>query len=203
MGKYYAVHKGLTVENKIFTDWKKCEEETKGVKNAKYKSFSTEQQAQDWLNSLNGFEIDDEKDLLIAYTDGSFFQERPKIVGYGAVLIYNSQLVHKISDGVECNDSKYNNVAGEIYAAVNAIKYAIDNGYKEILIKPDYQGVISWADGSWKTKNDLTRMYKEIIDIYSKSIKIYFKKVDGHKGNLYNETADSLAKEGILNYKKR
>lgn len=201
MTKFYAVHKGLTVQNKIFTSWKECEDEVRGVKNAKYKSFTTEKQAKDWLEYLNGFKTQESKNILVAYTDGSFFKDNPKIIGYGAVLVINDEVIHKISDGIECNDSKYNNVAGEIYAAVNATKFAIENGYKEILIKPDYQGVISWADGSWQTKNSLTKMYKEIMDLYSKSIKIYFEKVDGHKGIKYNEIADQLAKEGILNYK--
>lgn len=201
MGKYYAVQKGNTVKNKIFTTWAECQKEVSGVKNAKYKSFPTEKQAKDWLDHLNGLEVNDENDILIAYTDGSYFQDRPTVVGYGSVLVYNNEIVHEISEGIDCKDSKYNNVAGEVYAAVYSVKYAIDNGYKEIVIKPDYQGVISWADGTWKTKNELTKMYKELMDIYSKSIKIYFKKIDGHTGVSYNEMADQLAKKGILNFK--
>ena len=48
MGKYYAVKKGR--KTGIFLTWAECELQVKGFKGALYKSFKTQEEANDYLN---------------------------------------------------------------------------------------------------------------------------------------------------------
>jgi ribonuclease HI len=48
--KYYAVKIGINPG--IYTSWEECKEEINGFSGAKYKSFKTEQEAQQYLNSI-------------------------------------------------------------------------------------------------------------------------------------------------------
>ena len=89
----------------------------------------------------------------------------------------------------------HRNVAGEVKASELAIKRAIADKKDQVIIYHDYQGIASWAQGDWKTNNDLTKSYKAFIDEAKKSIKIDFVKVKGHSNDKYNDKADLLAKE--------
>ena len=78
-----------------------------------------------------------------------------------------------------------------------AVEYAIKNGFKEITIAYDYQGVESWAIGTWKRNNRITAEYNEFMQSKMKEVKIRFKKIKGHSGHKYNDLADKLAKEAL------
>ena len=47
--KYYAVYKGKTGEPKIFTSWDECKKEVIGFKGAIYKSFTTKEEALNFI----------------------------------------------------------------------------------------------------------------------------------------------------------
>ena len=54
-----------------------------------------------------------------------------------------------------------------------------------------------WANGSWKTNNQLTKAYREFcIEMYKK-LDIQFVKVASHTNIKYNELVDKLAKKAI------
>lgn len=88
------------------------------------------------------------------------------------------------------------NVLGELKGAIKAMDLAVANGYKEITIFYDYEGIGKWATGAWKAKKDLTKHYKDIYNQRSKYVKINFKKVKGHSGDAMNDEADRLSKIG-------
>lgn len=188
--KYYAVRKGRNPG--IYTSWDSCLKEVKGFSGAVYKSFKTKEDALAFLNE-DEKKIEIDSDTVIAYVDGSFNLPE-KNYGAGVVLI---------KDGEEgyfkkaYSDSFYThrNVAGEVKASELAISIAIEKGYKKIIIYHDYQGIKSWADGDWKTNNDLTKSYKAFIDEKRKAIEIGFVKVKGHSNDKYNDLADRLAKD--------
>jgi hypothetical protein len=71
------------------------------------------------------------------------------------------------------------NVAGEILGAQRAITEAIALGLKEINVYYDYQGIESWADGSWKRNKKGTVQYYEFVQEAKKLIGINFYKVKG------------------------
>ena len=80
---------------------------------------------------------------------------------------------------------------------MKAIEYAIENGYKDIVLCYDYQGIESWALGTWKRNNRITQNYNEFMQEKFKLIKVRFKKIKGHSGNKFNDRADILAKKAL------
>ena len=63
---------------------------------------------------------------------------------------------------------------------MKAVEYAINNGYNEVYIVYDYQGIESWALGTWKRNNRITQNYNEFMQEKFKLIKVRFKKIKGH-----------------------
>ena len=188
--KYYAVKKGRNPG--IYTSWDSCLKEVKGYSGAIYKSFKS-------LEDANTFMDDSKKELeltensVIAYVDGSYNQ---KLKVYGSGVVYITE--GKEKELMRSYDDSYHthrNVAGEVKASELAIGEAIKDNKDQIVVYHDYQGIASWADGSWKTNNDLTKSYKRYIDESRKKIKINFVKVKGHSNDKYNDKADLLAKK--------
>ncbi|MDU2132368.1 MAG: RNase H family protein, partial [Finegoldia magna] len=93
--------------------------------------------------------------------------------------------------------STHRNVSGEVSGSVFAIKKAVELKMDKITIFYDYQGIESWANGDWKTNNNLTKSYKKFIDEIKPQIDINFVKVKGHSNDTYNDMADELAKQAL------
>ena len=72
------------------------------------------------------------------------------------------------------------------------------NGYKEIEICYDYEGIEKWVTGAWRSKTELTQKYATSMREWSKSIHIHFTKVAAHTNVYFNEMADELAKSALL-----
>ncbi|MDD7306214.1 MAG: ribonuclease H family protein [Peptoniphilaceae bacterium] len=190
--KYYAVRKGKNPG--IYTSWDLCKDQVHGYKGAIYKSFTSKKDAENFLESKEEKPQIDEK-TAIAYVDGSYKQ---KDHSYGSGVVYltekgGEEFYQRFDDSF----SIYRNVAGEVKASALAIKKAIKDGKNKIYIHHDYQGVSSWADGEWKTNNDLTKAYKAFVDRARKKITIHFIKVKGHSNDKYNDLADKLAKKAL------
>ena len=90
------------------------------------------------------------------------------------------------------------NVAAELEGVKEAIKWAIAYTKTRIKIYYDYEGIEKWADGSWRAKKDITRQYVTFIREKRVLITIEFCKVPAHSGIEYNELADKLAKNSLL-----
>ncbi|WP_195971292.1 viroplasmin family protein [Clostridium thermobutyricum] len=208
-GKFYSVYKGKSGEPKIFTSWDECKKEVIGFKGAIYKSFKTREEAEQFillnLNSSSGVKKDaflkEESFIadegLTAYVDGSFSLEK-KNYSYGMVCIENGEVVFTDNGvGTDKNAISLRNVSGEVNGAMKSVEYAIENNFNQITIVFDYQGIESWALGTWKRNNDITKNYNEFMQEKMKEIKINFKKVKGHSGDKFNDMADKLAKEAL------
>ena len=191
---FYAVKKGR--ETGIFESWAECQKQITGFSGAEFKKFKELKQAESYLTS--GISIDnlsDDLDGLHAYIDGSFSNDLQE-TGYGAVILLNGEIIHTIK-GSSKKYIEMRNVAGELFAAAVSIKWAVDNGYKSIVLHHDYSGIAHWAKGEWKCKQEGTINYKKFIDEISGKISILFIKVKGHSGDMYNDMADKLAKESL------
>ena len=188
--KYYAVKKGRNPG--IYTSWDSCLEEVKGYSGAIYKSFKTLAEAESFIDDRKK-ELEIDEDTAIAYVDGSY-NLKLKVYGAGVVYIADNQETELMKSYDDAYHT-HRNVAGEVKASEIAIEKAIADGKKQVIIYHDYQGIASWADGSWKTNNDLTKSYKKFIDQARKSIEINFVKVKGHSNDELNDRADLLAKE--------
>lgn len=190
--KYYAVKKGRKVG--VYTSWDDCKIQVSGFSDAKYKSFDSKEEADEYISESDEVFLETE---IEAYVDGSYNETLGRYA-YGCVIIKGGKVIYKMSgSSSNANYVEMRNVAGELEAAVQAIKWAIRNKIKSIRIYHDYQGIASWANGEWKTNKCGTQEYASFIDKCSSDIRIEFTKVRGHSGQKYNEMADQLAKEGL------
>ena len=194
--KFYVVKNG--VKKGIFNTWDECKAQVHGFKGAKYKSFTTREDAEKYLYGEPQY-IDTS---LMAYVDGSYNKET-KTSGYGLAFVVNEEIIYTDKKSFPGNPyNEHRNVFGEIKGAEEAISTAIRKGYKSICIAYDYAGIECWATNEWKANTQLTQEYKKNIEEYSKSIKIYFKKIKAHAlesegGDKFNDFVDKLAKESV------
>lgn len=133
---------------------------------------------------------------LTVYVDGSYNKDT-KAYGYGMVIITDTDTLSKNGCGVDIEGVW--NIAGEVTGAVKAIEYALENGYDELTICHDYEGIQKWADGEWKAKKKISSDYVKCVNNARQSgLIINFRWVKGHSGDPYNEQADRLAKQAII-----
>lgn len=158
----------------------------KVLEDAGYQLFPNEKSALDYIASLGSKKVS-------IYVDGSFNNTTQEI-GSGVVVVENDKIIQTISKKYNNEQwSAIRNVAGELFACIEGVNYAKNNGYNEVTVHYDYQGIEAWTNGEWKAKKEETQRYKAWFDQISKEIKINFVKVKAHSGNKYNELADKLA----------
>lgn len=216
--KYYAVKVGRSTG--IFKTWDQCKASVNGYPGALYKSFKTKTEAYNYMGwngeqmdifNMNTFDqndttpIENEKPVdndiplssstkAVAYVDGSF-NSVTKIFGYGVVLFHNGKEIKLYDRGNDPSLATMRNVAGEIYGAIAAMKYAINHNIKYLSIYYDYMGIAKWCTGEWNATKEGTIAYKKFYNKAKKHVNIAFCKVKGHSGDKYNDMADALAKK--------
>lgn len=206
--KVYAIQYGFDskadqkVENKIVHTWAECLSYVKGVKGAKYKSFESMTEAEEYLNAGNRMlkKSDDDypKDCLHAYVDGSYSVYDGRYA-YGVVCVKDN-VVEYIENGAEKDNSEKSirQIAGELKGAVRAVEYALSKGEKKIVIFHDYEGIAHHATGAWSRNEPSSVQYHEKMQKLMKSgIDVVFVKVDSHTGDLFNELVDEKCKEPL------
>lgn len=158
-GKFYAVKEGRSTG--VFASWAECKKQVDGYSGAKYKSFTSMQDATAYLN--DGIAGEDTSEALVAYVDGSY-NSVTKEFSYGVVILNEGK---EITFNEKMNDKELaamRNVAGEIKGAEAAMRYAIENGFDNIAIYHDYEGIARWCLGDWKTNKEGTKAYKAFYD---------------------------------------
>ena len=203
--KVYAVKKGH--QTGIFDNWAECQAATKGFSGPEFKSFTTREEAEAYLEDrdvwVEKVAEDNKNGFLVAFTDGSFDKDL-KRYSYGVQFIK--------PDGTEddiCgygSNQKYidsNNIIGEIFGVINALDWAISNEYEKIKIYHDYEGLSKWISGEWNANSEVAKMYKNLYNMKFKDfLEVVFEKVPGHSNVIYNEKADQLAREALVERKK-
>ncbi|MDN6194113.1 MAG: ribonuclease H1 domain-containing protein [Alkalibacterium gilvum] len=193
--KYYAVKTGH--KPGIYSTWAEASKQVSGFSGAQFKSFKSLNEAKAYTANQEKKEKNSDQNTLIAYVDGSF-DKRTKIYSYGAVLLKNNTVIKELSNSA--NDPKYAEsfqIAGECFGALNAIRWAIKNGYKELSIYYDYLGIEMWATGQWRANKIVSKDYVKYFRSYASKIDVSFIKVKAHTGVTYNERADELAKRAL------
>ena len=139
-----------------------------------------------------------EPNTLVAYVDGSYEHSLLKYA-FGCVFLLPNGTIY-VENGSGCNpdSAKLRNVTGEMLGSMFAVRWAIKNGFSELEIRYDYEGVEKWVTGAWKSKTELTRKYAETMRNWSAKIAISFTKVAAHTNVYFNEMADELAKSALL-----
>lgn len=213
MGKYYAVLDGHSKKPIILESWDACKREVTGAKGVKFKSFPSKDEALNFIRmhgqdlpgpieALSSSEPDEEveelnPDGVIIYVDGSYELSSERYA-YGMVVIEGGEEIHSECEAVKGEYSAMRNVAGEVLGAMKAMTYASDKGYKHLTLFFDYQGIESWALGTWKRNNPLTQGYHAFYQNMRRDLNVKFMKVKGHSGDRFNDRADEIAKSAFF-----
>lgn len=214
--KIYAVRKGK--KTGLFYTWDECKQAVHGYSGAEYKSFLTKEEAEEFLNigrkkteeksrNTSTQPVSDAlsetiytkstKDQLIVYVDGSFDVQLQKYSFGCVILLEDGTILSRYGNGDEPELLSIRNVAGEMYGAMYAVQWALENGYSSIVLHYDYEGIEKWATGVWSAKNPHTQKYAAFMKQKQEQIEVIFQKVKAHSGDYYNEQVDQLAKKAL------
>lgn len=159
--KVYAVKKGKTTG--IFESWAECQAATAGYSGAEFKSFVTKEEAEAYLQDKDiwaeRIAQDNADGFAVAFTDGSY-DDQYKRYAYGVLLIAPDGTRAEVcgyGDNPKFIESK--NIIGEIFGVINALDWAVSNGYERIRIYHDYEGLPKWISGEWEAKTNSSKMF--------------------------------------------
>ena len=135
MAKFYAVK---CDQNKIFTAWDECKAYLSEMKNYKYKSFSTLEEAQAYLDDRDYYAEILSQDLsegyAVAFSDGSY-EESVNKYSFGVVAVSPDGKERQFSGrGENPAFLSSRNIAGEVDGVLTAVRWAFLNGYTKLKI---------------------------------------------------------------------
>jgi ribonuclease HI len=216
MKKIYAVKIGRTPG--IYFSWEECKEQTDKFHGAIYRSFPDVASAENYLNDdedtktlkeqtddineqIEKMIANSDDSIVNAFVDGSVSSDK-SVYSYGVLLFYTIEdTVKRVTLYKSMKDEeglKHFQFAGEIKAAIAALKWAIDKEYKHINIFYDYAGIEHFATGYYKKANNvISKEYVDFIKSIEGLIKINFHKIESHSGIKYNDEVDALAKRAL------
>lgn len=211
--KYYAVRKGRQAG--IYSDWDSCKSQVEGFAGAQYKSFSTREDAAQYLAGQNSAAADAGKKTpressppepipaghVVIYADGAC-SGNPGRGGYGTVVLYGDQR-RELSAGFRRTTNNRMEILGCI-AGLDAIEERSD-----IMIFSDSKYVVdavtkgwaeTWRSRGWNRKVDGELIPASNADLWARMLdlcewhRVKFRWVRGHDGNVENERCDELAR---------
>ena len=136
----------------------------------------------------------DTPDTAVAFCDGSY-NDATKQFSYGLVIFWNHQ-EYEFSKAFDVIDES-RNVAGEIYGAMQAMQFCVDNHIQSLDLYYDYTGIAFWAIKFWKAHKKIPKQYVQFCDSIEDQLDVNFIKVKAHSGVELNERVDKLAKAAI------
>ena len=219
---YYAVLVGRIPG--IYSTWDQCKEQTDGFPGQKYQSFSTSEEAEQYIRGTIGDNsvIDQgvvavstqdmnaqvesrianlAEDEVIAFVDGSYDVTEEKSA-FGAIILShsgNKDILYKaFTKQLGEEFISLRNVAAELEGVKEAINWAITYNKRKIAIYYDYEGIEKWATGQWKANKTITKDYARFTQEKRTLLEIEFIKVPAHSGIKFNEEVDAVAKNALL-----
>jgi ribonuclease HI len=129
------------------------------------------------------------------YVDGSFIDGN---AGYGWVAYFDGQVRHE-ENGPVSDPGMTRQVAGELEATMEALKWCVTESIGMVHLHYDYEGIEHWATGAWQAKNPITQVYTNFMS--ECPVDITWVNEEAHSGIEGNERADQLAKEGAIENK--
>ena len=203
--KYYAVKTGKTPG--IYDSWQACRECVDGFPKAEYKGFATLAEAREYLglsDASKETELPEYETIpgrLLTYVDGSYHDGMKKYAFGCVFLLPGHEIRIAYGNGDNPQSLQHRNVTGEMLGAMYAVRTAMKNGYGEIELCYDYEGIEKWVTGAWRSKTELTQKYARTMREWGEHIRICFTKVEAHSKVAYNELADAIAKRGLTDGK--
>lgn len=135
--KYYAVKSGRNGPI-IYTNWDDCSKDIKGFSGAKFKSFSSNEEAEEWMNA--------QEDLLLSWPEGHHIcSDASNSIKHD---FWEFQLTWTDTKEVIYASPKYKggtNNTGEFMGLYTAIRYCIENEL-DCNIYTDSVTAISWVE---------------------------------------------------------
>ncbi|WP_159721440.1 ribonuclease H1 domain-containing protein [Enterococcus sp. CSURQ0835] len=196
MAKFYAVRKGKRPG--IYHTWPEAQKQVAGFSGAEYKSFPTKQAAEAFMTGGTATSVAKiPAGFIEIYVDGSFNADKKKY-GSGWVAVKDQQALEK--HAFAGSDPRFVNsyqIAGEVFACLDAIIWAKENGYPGVVISYDYEGIAKWAQKDWQANSAIAKDYVEKYQHIAQGIQVVFNKVKAHTGVDFNEMADQLAKGSV------
>lgn len=189
--KFYAIKS--PEGGQIVNTWEECEKLVQGIKGVKFKSFSSREEAQAFIDGI----VAEEPKGLRIYVDGSFSPDFDK-AGWAFVAVENDVELTRGS-GYTAFPAESRNIDGEVMASYQAMRW-LDLNDKFGTICHDYEGIARWARGEWQAKSHIAQQYVAAAKPYLFRVK--FEKVAAHTGVKWNELVDKLAKEAIKKAKE-
>ncbi len=187
--KFYAVKSGRSPG--IYESWSECQEQIKGFAGALFKSFSSLQEAQDWMKPEK-LSVSFADASVKVYVDGSFVKAGQP-AGWGWVAVENETVIGE-GCGKTPGPALSRNIDGELHAAIEGARFLKERKTRGVICH-DYAGIAHWAKGEWKAKSEIAQWYQKEIEPYLEWI--CFEKVAAHSGHRWNDRADELAKAGL------
>ncbi len=196
---YYAVRRGR--QSGIYPSWDACKAQVAGYSGAEFKGFATLEEANQYLQGGDSAAAEDavlqDPDVVTAYVDGSYRKEQNRF-SYAAILFFRGEELHRTGSDTDPELAEMHNVAGEIRAAEEAMRFALEHGAHTLHLYHDYAGIACWCTGAWKAGKPGTLRYRQFYQrAMQNGLTVHFHKVEGHSGNRYNELADRLAREAL------
>ena len=179
--------------------WDSCRASTNKVPGVVFKGFDDYSEASAWAAAQRrSRSTAANSDLTrgdVLYVDGSFRSDGGGYAGWAFTHYYNGDKVFSKSGRTD-TEALARNIDGEIYAAVNALKYARSSGLSKVVVVHDYLGISQWALGAWKNNKALPYV-RDLRDTYMSIVgsggTVTFVHVRGHTGVGGNEEVDGLA----------
>lgn len=147
--KYYAVKKGLVPG--VYATWDECKDNVIGYAGAVYKSFSSVEEAEAFLNDDN----------------------KPDVAFRGMHIFYKLHgdtcevpIIKKTFRGSCTLDA-------ELKAVVGAVKELYEQGNTRFRIHYKNDGVVKWYDGSWSPKSQMAMDYSSQIHALVSQFDLY------------------------------
>ncbi len=189
---FYAVKNGRRIG--IYKTWAECQQQVQGYPNALFKGFATLTEAESYMSYASAeAEKNEAAGVCYIYVDGSYFHGR---YSWGIAAYIDGRLIHTANGvGKSADAAQLHNVAGEVEAAMQAVKWAVSEGITCPVICHDYIGISEWAQKRWKTNTPTTAAYADFMAAYVDQVS--FHKVTGHTGVEGNELADKLARQAL------
>ena len=186
-----------------------------GRPNSFVKTFKDEEDAKFFLENVNGSNSNQKQEdtrqmnghfnHIDVWTDGACESNGKSRAAGGIGVYFGPNDPRNISEPLL---GRQTNNRAEIHAAIRAIQAAKNFGYTSVTIHTDSQFLINsitkwvpgWIRRDWNlasggpvvNKND----FLELLEV-KKGIDVRWVKVAGHSGDIGNEEADRLAREGI------
>lgn len=163
-GKFYGVRKGKTVG--VVTTWAECQDMTKGVSGAEFKSFPTEEEALAYVRGEDSFSVSleavkikrpDREDVANLYTISK--EDGEGMMAVGIVIETMSKMYSFYGEIDSSNFKSLRGLAGKLLSVMAGVQLCADMGLKFVNIINSYEGVEKWYTGAWQAKGVLQSHY--------------------------------------------